>query len=214
MQRRVKNSRYSNNLKHFVSPTEEIDKINKLKIERELKELENSDIIKGLEENRLNLSKLISYFKEIEEENNERIEKAQNEFLTILSAIDLKASEFRTLDDKVFSLLNTEDELLRSIPILENKKVKLEKEIEEKISNYNVDKNNSELYLRTLSGDIEKNTNKLNKLKEELKNTQNNFDELIDKINKENEVLSVKQKDVEIYETRLRVKYPDAKIIL
>lgn len=210
----LRRARRSRNQIQFVSPTEEIDKINKIRIERELKEAENKELVVGLNENRKSLFKLESSFKEIEKEHENKIEKSKNEYLSILKEIDLKSSELRAINEKIFSLLNIENDLLNSIPSLEKRKNKLEDEIKRKTEDYNKDKNNSEIYLTFLSKEISENDKKLKELKNNLNNTQIDFDKLIKKINNENEVLSKRQRDLEIHEVRLKKKYPEVKIIL
>lgn len=214
MQRRIRSGRGSYDLRKFISPTEEIDKINKLKIERELKELENKEIIGGLEENRLNLSKLISSFKEIEKEHYNRIDKANAEYAELLNAIDEKNKELDGLNYRIIDLLKIEQRLNNIIPELSNEKQRLEIELKDTVDRLNFNKNNSEIYLSNIRKNIDDERithkdliEKIGKAKAELRTT-------IDLIKEENAVLSKRQRDLEIYEVRLKKKYPNDKITL
>jgi len=206
--------RNRNKLKQFVSPTEEIDKINKIKIERELKEEENRLLVLGAEENRKKLSALAESFKEIEKEHQKRLDESESQYFSIIDSINNKNKEFSTLNSLICNLKEKESELLTRIPVLESEKSKLENEIYEKTFNYNQDKNNSEIYLALLREKIDKENKVYNEISEKLVVTEEKLKNTIEKINNENGVLSTRKKDLEIYETRLKTKYPEEVIIL
>lgn len=206
--------RNKNRLKPFVSPTEEIDKINKLKIERELKEEENKSLILSLEENRKLLYKLISSFSKIEKEHQDKLEQASKEYLSVIKAIDLKNNELSTLNTLVNNLKEKEIKLSSVIITLEENKINLEDEINKKIKNLNLDKNNSEIYLSSLRDKIEIGNKEYNEISEKLSKAKEELRKTIEEINTENTVLAVRKKDIEIYENRLKTKYSGEKIIL
>jgi chromosome segregation ATPase len=206
--------RNRNKLKPFVSPTEEIDKINKIKIERELKEEENKNLVLGLEENRERLSNLVGSFEVIEKEHQNRLAESEKQYFSIIDAINNKNKELSTLNSLICNLKEKESELLARIPILESDKFKLEDEIYEKTSNFNQDKNNSEIYLTSLREKINEENKVYNEVSEKLVIAREDLRLTIESINNENGILSTRKKDMDIYESRLRKKYPNDKIIL
>jgi len=206
--------RTRNRLKPFVSPTEELDKINNIKIERELNEEENKALVKGLEENRKNLSDLMESFKKVEKEHQERIDKSENYYFSIIDSINKKNNELTTLNSLICNLIEKEKDLSSSITILTENKSKLDKEIATKTEDFNRDKYNSEIYLSSLRDSINNANNEYNDINEKLVIAKEDLRLTIEKINNENGVLSTRKKDLEIYETRLKTKYPEEVIIL
>lgn len=206
--------RNRNKLKPFVSPTEEIDKINKIKIERELKEEENRLLVLGIEENRKKLSDLVASFEKVEKEHKNKLDESEKQYFSIIDAINNKNKELSTLNSLICNLKEKESELLSRIPILESEKIKLEDEIYEKTTNFNQDKNNSEIYLASLREKIDEENKMYNEISEKLTIAKEDLRLTIEKINDENGVLSTRKRDLEIYETRLKTKYPEEVIIL
>lgn len=206
--------RNRNKLKPFVSPTEEIDKINKIKIERELKQEENRLLVLGIEENGKKLSDLVESFKKIEKEHQDRLNESEKQYFSIIDAINNKNKELSTLNKLICNLKEKESELLTRIPILESDKSKLEDEIYEKTTNFNQDKNNSEIYLTSLREKINEENKVYNEVSEKLVIAREDLRLTIESINNENGILSTRKKDMDIYESRLRKKYPNDKIIL
>jgi len=205
------------NKRKLVSNVSNIDillEINKLKAEKELIEKENIEVTKVLDAKRKSIDLDYKSYEIIENEHFSKIEKANNEYVTLLNDIDNKNKELEGINERTASLLSLEEKLNKTIPILEDKKNKLEIETTDVINRLNLNKKNSEIYLSNLTEKIEEERKIYEKLSEKVGNIKREYKKTMELINLENNVLGKRQRDLQIYEARLRKKYPNDKIII
>lgn len=204
----------TNKLKPFISHTEEQDKINKLRITRELLERENVEITKVLNDKRKNSGLDYKACKRIEDEHFSKVDETDNKYLVLIEQLNEKNKELEASQARLNNIVETETYLFSKIPLLENYKIQLDKEIQETAEKFNQDKENSEIYLSNIRERIDKRHKEFKELSEELSRARKEFNQLIEDTQLENKVLSTRKKDLEIYELRLRKKYPNDNIIL
>jgi len=205
------------NKRKLVSNVSNIDillEINKLKAEKELIEKENIEVTKVLDAKRKSIDLDYKSYEIIENEHFSKIEKANNEYVILLNDIDNKNKELEGINERTASLLSLEEKLNKTIPILEDKKNKLEIETTDVINRLNLNKKNSEIYLSNLTEKIEEERKIYEKLSEKVGNIKREYKKTMELINLENNVLGKRQRDLQIYEARLRKKYPNDKIII
>jgi len=205
------------NKRKLVSNVSNIDillEINKLKAEKELIEKENIEVTKVLDAKRKSIDLDYKSYEIIENEHFSKIEKANNEYVTLLNDIDNKNKELEGINERTASLLSLEEKLNKTIPILEDKKNKLEIETTDVINRLNLNKKNSEIYLSNLTEKIGEERKIYEKLSEKVGNIKREYKKTMELINLENNVLGKRQRDLQIYEARLRKKYPNDKIII
>lgn len=198
----------------IVSNVDELLEINKLRSQREIIEKENIEVTKALEEKRKSLGFDYKSCDRIEKEHYDKLDKTNTEYIDLLNAIDEKNTELDGINYRIIDLLKIEQKLNNIIPELLKEKQKLEVELKDAVDNLNFNKNNSEVYLSNIRKNIDDERRihkdlmeKIGKAKAELRIT-------MDLIKEENAVLGKRQRDLEIYEARLRKKYPNDKIIL
>lgn len=201
-------------IKVFISPTKEADELAKLKVEKEILARENRESAQALDAKRKSLNLDYKSCQKIEKEHFAKIEKLQNEYNLLFNKVQDKNEEYIKLAQSISSLNNLKQELEKQIPVLENNKLQLEKDIYEKTEKNNVDKKNSEVYLSGIRKKIDEEATLYNELNQKLILAKEELRETIEKTNEENRILSFKQRDLEIYEARLRKKYPNDTIIL
>jgi chromosome segregation ATPase len=198
----------------YTSPTAEAEKSAKLRIERQQLEKENVEITKTLDEKRKSLNLDHNAFDKIEKEHLARVEELQNKIVDLINLVDNKSAEHKNISLVVSDLRGVFDKLKVSIPELKDKKGKLEVEFKDLVDKFNTEKANGEVYLSALRDKSDKTFIELSGLEKSVDEAKKELKSTLEKIDEENKVLSVRKKDLEIYEARLRKKYPNDKIIL
>ena len=198
----------------YVSPTAEAEKSAKLRIERKQLEKENIEITKTLDEKRKSLSLYRNAFDKIEKERLLNVEELKNKAADLTNKINDKNSEYKNISDIVSGFVASEQSLKISISSLEDKKIKLEREVKESTEKFNLDKSNSDTYIVSLREKSDKLFAEVSDLEKSLDEAKKDLKSVLERVAEENRVLSIRKKDLEIYEARLRKKYPEDKIIL
>lgn len=211
--RRVNKNKILNISQNDISPLV-FAELAELKKNKEILERDNCEAAKSLEAKRRSLNLDYKSCQKIEKEHFDKIDKAREEYLDLVDKYDKKNEELINLNANVSSLVVLKQDLLLLIPKLEKTKLELEKEIYETTEKYNQDKKNSELYLNNLREKIEKENKVFNELDEKLTIAMAEFKEITEKNTIENKLLARRQNDLDIYENRLRKKYPTEIIIL
>ena len=211
--RRVNKNKILNISQNDISPLAIVE-LAELKKDKEILERDNCEAAKSLEAKRRSLNLDYKSCQKIEKEHFDKIDKAREEYLDLVDKYDKKNEELINLNANVSSLVVLKQDLLLLIPKLEKTKLELEKEIYETTEKYNQDKKNSELYLNNLREKIEKENKVFNELDEKLTIAMAEFKEITEKNTIENKLLARRQNDLDIYENRLRKKYPTEIIIL
>jgi hypothetical protein len=211
--RRVNKNKILNISQNDISPLAIVE-LAELKKNKEILERDNCEAAKSLEAKRRSLNLDYKSCQKIEKEHFDKIDKAREEYLDLVDKYDKKNEELINLNANVSSLVVLKQDLLLLIPKLEKTKLELEKEIYETTEKYNQDKKNSELYLNNLREKIEKENKVFNELDEKLTIAMAEFKEITEKNTIENKLLARRQNDLDIYENRLRKKYPTEIIIL
>lgn len=204
----------TNKLKPFISHTDEQDKINKLRITRELLERENVEITKVLNDKRKNSGLDYKACQRIEDEHFSKVDEADNKYLVLIEQLNEKNKELEASKQQYNNIIESEAYLKGVIPSLKKAKAKLEEEIKETAEKFNQDKENSEIYLSNIRERIDKRHKEFKELSDELSQARKEFNQLIEDTQLENKVLSTRKRDMEIYEARFRAKNPDKTIIL
>jgi len=198
----------------YVSPTAEAEKSAKLRIERKQLEKENIEITKTLDEKRKSLSLYRNAFDKIEKERLLNVEELKNKAADLTNKINDKNSEYKNISDIVSGFVASEQSLKISISSLEDKKIKLEREVKESTEKFNLDKSNSDTYIVSLREKSDKLFAEVSDLEKSLDEAKKDLKSVLERVAEENRVLSIRKKDLEIYEARLIKKYPEDKIIL
>lgn len=206
--------RFKNQQKLNIQSVDGLLELNKLIAKREQIEKENVEATLVIEANRNSLELHHKSLEIIEKEHFNKVSVAKKEYITVVNAIDDKNKELHSIEEMVNNLTSTKELLNQAIPRLLEAKQKLDLEIEKTTENLNLNKKNSEIYLENIRNVIEEDkkihkdlSEKVSKLKTELRITS-------DLIKEENIVLGKRQKDLQIYEIRLRKQYPNETIIL
>lgn len=201
-------------LNKFVRPTEEQDQINRLRIERELLEQQNIVAAKTLDDKRKTSGLDYKSCKKIEDEHFAKIEKLESEYLDLVEKVEVKNKELLDAQNILSITIESENYLKNIIPTLKQIKVKLEKEIHNTTFKFNTDKSFMDRYLYEIRLETTDAKAELNSFIDKFSEAKVEFNKLIEATHLENKVLSIRKKDLEIYELRLRKQYPGAKIIL
>jgi chromosome segregation ATPase len=198
----------------YTSPTSEAEKSAKLRIERKQLEKENVEVTKTLDEKRKSLSLIYNDFDKVEKEHLLNVEELKNKAADLTNKINDKNSEFRNISDIVSNFVANEQDLKTSISSLKDIKGKLEAEVKDSTEKFNLDKNNSEVYIVSLRDKSDKLFIEVSGLEKTLDEAKKELNSVLERVAEENRVLSIRKKDLEIYEARLRKKYPSNTIIL
>jgi chromosome segregation ATPase len=206
--------RNRNKLKPFVSPTEEIDKINKLKITTEILERNNRELVKAIDEKEKKILLYAGACEKIEAEHLKKVEKLkkQEEFLKVISEnLVLRESDLR---NRILEYEEEKKDISESIEVLKIRKLRIDEEITDTAKRFNIRKTEKEEILKELTDKIYDVRVELDETMKKLETAKKEFEITVENTNRENKILSIKQRDIEIYEDRLRKKYPNDLIIL
>ena len=188
--------------------------INELMSEKEKLQKENRELNKVLGEKRRASGIDYQACVIIEKEHFAKVDALKDEYVDIINLVDDKNEELSASNNNTSHLTKIVEDLKKEIPKLKEDKKKLEEEKQSILISLNTNKVNSEQYLTNIRESIDKKHREHRELSEELKVLRKEFAELSEKTKLENEVLAKRNRDLEIYEARLRRKYPNDKIIL
>jgi uncharacterized phage infection (PIP) family protein YhgE len=204
----------SKNLKLYIKPTEEADKIALLKIENEKLEKQNKELAEAVSEKMKRLQFDLSDYKKIEQEHFNKVENLTNQAVELISKVEEKQELFNKLNNNISILQEKEPILKDDINKTGINLTKLEDKLLKETEEFNKKKFNNEEFIKVLDKKIKEKQSELSKFDSDLEKCKKEFDDTLEKINEENRILSKKQRDLEIYELRLRKKYPNETIIL
>lgn len=204
--------RIRDRIKNSGQPLESLkvnqEEIAKLRIEKELIERDNVEAAKALEEKRKSLGLDFKGFKKLEEEHRIEIDKLVAKKLDLEDVVNELDNREKVLRFQINGLIDQNESLSTMIMQKEARKTEIDQAFKVDMDKY--------ASLREI------NQNALNKQREELLNLgtrisiaegaleriKTEFDEMHQKAMEETKILGIRQKDLEIYERRLRKKYP------
>ena len=192
---------------------EEAEKLAKIKQETELAEKQNREVSESLAEKRKLDTLSYKDCKKIEEEHIEEVEKLENEKVSLLVDIEKKQDEYNKLNSLISNFNNNVTFLEGKIPNLKKELKYLKENKEFETLEFNKTKFEHETILLGLAEEAKKQQDILIDIDNKLTSSRQALKETIEKINEENRLMSIRRKDLEIYEKRLRVKYPDDVIL-
>jgi len=185
------------------------DSIAKLKIEEEKMIRKNNDLSFSITEKNKRISEFLGIKKNIERIHSENVDIFKKELKDLKKKIEFNKNHLDTLERFIPIKELKEESLINSISELEDKKLKLQKEIKDIVENYNREKILADNRLLETLNKLAEAQNELSRLREDIESAKEVLNNFTEKAVIENKILSRRQKDLGIYEKRLRNRYPD-----
>jgi len=193
---------------------DEVLLIAELRKEKELLNRANNELSASLDSKRKSLNLDYKTCKKIEDEHFAKIDKAQEEYFSLVAKVSEKNKEFKDFNTMISNLSQLKTSLEQTIPKLEETKLKLSEEIESMTYSHNIDKKNSEAYINNLREQISELNNEYLSISGKLLIAKDELKATFDRTLEENKLIARRQRDIDIYEARFRAKNKDKTIIL